>query len=179
MTNASLKTPETPMSLVEAAQLEFLDARKLRLSKHGVTLRLTIEDVCSYLTVSIVRAFPLSQPVRVFSFRDGHNKEIGLLMDPNGMDGESRALLERELDRRYLVPIVKRIRTARERFGTVDWQMDTDRGPCAFTTRNLGENVQRPSAGRIILNDVDGNRYDIRSIDQLDSTSQHLLFRHI
>ena len=36
-----------------------------------------------------------------------------------------------------------------------------------FTTRNLRENVQRPAPARIILNDVDGNRYDIRDVDAL------------
>jgi len=57
--------------------------------------------------------------------------------------------------------------------------METDRGPCKLTTRNLGENVQRPAPGRIILSDVDGNRYDIRNIDDLDLNSQQLLFRHM
>ena len=48
-----------------------------------------------------------------------------------------------------------------------------------MTTRNLGENVQRPAPGRIILSDVDDNRYDIRNIDELDLNSQQLLFQHM
>ena len=84
-----------------------------------------------------------------------------------------------ELARRYLVPAVQRILTAKERFGTVDWEMETDRGVRKLTTRNLRENVQRPAPGRIILSDVDGNRYDIRNIDELDLNSQQLLFQHL
>ena len=57
--------------------------------------------------------------------------------------------------------------------------METDRGVCRFTTRNLRENLQRPAPGRIILNDVDGNRYDIRNVDDLSFESQELLFRHM
>ena len=75
--------------------------------------------------------------------------------------------------------LIQRIVVAKERFGTVDWTMETDRGVCSFTTRNLRENVQRPAPGRIILNDVDGNRYDIRNLDDLSHESRELLFRHM
>jgi hypothetical protein len=61
----------------------------------------------------------------------------------------------------------------------VDWTIETDRGLCRFTTRNLRENVQRPAPGRVILNDVDGNRYDIRNVGDLSRESQELLFRHM
>jgi len=57
--------------------------------------------------------------------------------------------------------------------------VETDRGLCRFTSQNLRENVQRPAPGRIILNDVDGNRYDIRNVDELSHESQELLFRHL
>ena len=129
--------------------------------------------------VGIVRAFPLSEPNGFLSVRYGANKEVGLIVNPAELNAENRKLVEEDLERRYLVPAVKRIVAAKERFGTVDWTMETDRGLCRFTTRNLRENVQRPAPGRIILNDVDGNRYDIRNLDDLSLESQDLLFRHL
>ena len=173
------KQPETTVSIVEASQLVFLDVKKLRFFTHGVTLRLTVEDDRSYLKVSILRAFPLSEPHGFLSVRDSENKEVGLIVDPADLDVENRRLVDAELERRYLVPRVIRIVAAKERFGTVDWTVETNRGLCRFTTRNLRENVQRPNPGRIILNDVDGNRYDIRNLDELSLASQELLFRHI
>jgi hypothetical protein len=173
------KPPETPVTLVEASQLVFLDAKKLLFSTHGATLRLTVEEDRSYLKVSVLRAFPLSEPHRFLSVRDGENKEIGLIVNPAELDGENRRLVDEELERRYFTPTITRIVAAKERFGTVDWTMETNRGLCQFTTRNLRENVQRPSPGRIILNDVDGNRYDIRNLEDLSLASQELLFRHI
>ena len=169
----------SPATLVEASKLTFLDSTRLRFFKHGATLRLTIEDDRSYLAVGIMRAFPLSEPHRFLSVRDSANNEVGLLVDPADLDGDNRTLVERELERRYPVPAVTRIVAAKERFGTVDWTMETDRGVCRFTTRNLRENVQRPAPGRIILSDVDGNRYDVRSVDNLSRESQDLLFRHL
>ncbi len=171
--------PEASITLVEASQLVFLDLKKLRFFKHGVTLRLTVDGDCSYLKVAIVRAFPLSEPSGFLSVRDDANKEVGLIVDPADLSVENRRLVEEDLERRYLVPTVLRIVSAKERFGTVDWTMETDRGVCRFTTRNLRENVQRPAPGRIILSDVDGNRYDIRNLDRLNRESQELLFRHM
>lgn len=168
-----------PVTLVEASQLVFLDAKKIRFFTSGATLRLTVEDDRSYLKVSVLRAFPLSEPDRFLSVRDEANNEIGLILNPADLGVENRKLVEEELERRYLVPAVTRIVAAKERFGTVDWTVETDRGVCRFTTRNLRENVQRPAPGRIILNDVDGNRYDIRNVDDLSLESQELLFRHM
>ncbi len=173
------KPQETTVTLIEASQLVFLDVKKLRFFRHGATLRLTIEEDCSYLKVTVLRAFPLSDPHRFFSVRDGENREVGLIVNPKELDVETRRLVDEEMERRYLTPVVTRIVSAKERFGTVDWTMETDRGLRRFTTRNLHENIQRPSPARIILNDVDGNRYDIRNIDDLNSASQELLFRHI
>jgi len=173
------KQPEAPVTLFEASQLVFLDARKLRFFKRGATLRLTVEEDRSYLKVSVLRAFPLSEPDRFLSVRDDANNEVGLIVDPADLSVENRKLVEEALKRRYILPAVTRIVAAKERFGTVDWTIETDRGVCRFTTRNLRENIQRPAPGRIILNDVDGNRYDIRNVGDLSSESQELLFRHM
>jgi hypothetical protein len=180
MSTTNLEKPkETPATLVEASRLVFLDPKKLRFFKHGATLRLTIEDDRSFPKVGIVRAFPLSDRSRFFSVRDGADNEVGLIVNPTDLSMENQNLIEEDLQRRYFVPSVKKIVAAKERFGTVEWTVETDRGVCHFTTQNLRENVQRPAPGRIILNDVDGNRYDIRDLDELSRESQELLFRHL
>jgi hypothetical protein len=173
------KQSESPVTIIEASQLVFLNAKKLRFFMRGATLRLTVEEDRSYLKVSVLRAFPLSEPDRFLSVRDGDNKEVGLIVNPEELDLENRRLVDQELDRRYFAPIITRIVAAKERFGTVDWTVETNRGKCRFTTRNLRENVQRPSPSRIIINDVDGNRYDICNLDAMRLASQELLFRHI
>jgi hypothetical protein len=179
MSTVEERQPEAPLSLVEASRLAFLDPRKLSFFMHGAILRMTIADDRSYLKVNILRAFPLSEPDRFLSLRDGANEEVGLIVDPEELSVENRKIVAEYLGRHYIVPVVTGIVSARERFGTVDWTMETDRGLCRFTTRNLRENIQRPAPGRIILNDVDGNRYDIRNLDELSLEGQELLFRHI
>lgn len=173
------KIKETPATLVEASKLVFLEPKKLRFFKHGATLRLTVEEDRSYPRVAVVRAFPLSDRNRFYSVRDSGDNEIGVIVNPTDLSAENQNLIDGDLQRRYFIPSVKRIVSAKERFGTVEWTVETDRGLCHFTTQNLRENVQRPAPGRIILNDVDGNRYDIRNLDELNRDSQELLFRHL
>ncbi len=53
---------EGTLSLVEASQLTFLDPARLRFSQHGISLRLTMAEDRSHLRVTVLRAFPLSEP---------------------------------------------------------------------------------------------------------------------
>ncbi|HYF50286.1 MAG TPA: DUF1854 domain-containing protein [Planctomycetota bacterium] len=170
--------PSEPMSLAEAAQLKLLDPAKLRFFKNGATLRLTIENESSCLKVNILRVFPLSKPAQFFSIRDGANKEVGVVCDPQKLEPESRKLVMAEVERRYLLTVIERIVAVKERFGTVEWEVDTPRGRTKFTTRDLRENVLRPTPTRYLITDVEGNRFDVLNFDELDPASQSLLLRH-
>ena len=175
-----MDTPETKaMTLVEAAQLRLLDPKTLRFFRAGATLRLTIEDEACWLAVAVLRAFPLTQPTRYFSVRDGGGKEIGVLVSLDGVDAGSQALIEAEIERRYMVSVIHRIVSVKERFGTVDWSVETHRGKCRFTTRDLRENVLRPSPGHYLVTDVENNRFEILDFDALDAASQAALLRHL
>jgi hypothetical protein len=170
---------ETVMSLAEAAQLRVIDAAQVHFSKVGDRLDMTVAGDAIYTKVSVRRAFPLSLPTRHHSVRDSEKKEIGMLCGIEKLDAASRRLLDLELERRYLVAIIVRIVKVTERFGTVDWEVETDRGPCRFTTRDLRENATRLGASHYLLNDVENNRYEVPDLSVLDANSQSLLFRYL
>jgi hypothetical protein len=109
----------------------------------------------------------------------GDGKEIGLIVNPAEMDADSRRLVAAELERRYLVSTLRRIISVRERFGIVEWEAETQRGKCQFTTRNLRENILNPSPGYYLWTDVEGNRYTIPDINELDTRSRDWLLRHL
>lgn len=157
----------------------YLDARRLHFSRHGALLRLTIDDDRSCLKTQVFRAFPLTDPKRYYSIRDGEGKELGMVREPSELDAENRKLVEEELDRRYFVPVIQRVVSITERFGTVEWDVDTDRGHVRFTTRDLRENLIRPSRGRYIMTSVDGNRFDVPDIKAMDAQSREWLRRHL
>ncbi len=167
-------------SLAEAGRLLFLEGAKLRFSRAGAALRLTIEGRDKpFEQVSARRAFPLSLPTRHFSIRDDAGKEIGILSSLDGLDAESRSLLEAEIERRYMVSIIHKVIKVTERFGTVDWDVETHRGPCRFTTRDMRENSILVGSGHYLLTDVENNRFEVPDMSLLDARSQSLLMRHL
>src|SRR5262245_51565288 len=123
----------------ETTELRYLEPGKLHFFRSGTILRLTLEEDRSYIKVTVVRVFPLSRPQRPLSVRDGANKEVGILVDAAELEPESRQLVQAELDRRYLTPTIERIVAVKERFGTVEWEVETDRGAWKFTMRNPRE----------------------------------------
>jgi hypothetical protein len=50
--------------------------------------------------------------------------------------------------------------------------VDTDRGPRQFILRGLRDSVHEIEPGRYLINDVDGNRFEIPQITGLDHRSQ-------
>ncbi|MCX7935279.1 MAG: DUF1854 domain-containing protein, partial [Planctomycetota bacterium] len=110
---------------------------------------------------------------------DGSDKEVGMLRRLEDLDAESRAAVAAELARRYFLPVIRRIVKCRERFESVEWEVETDRGLTRFATRLSRQEALQPTPGRYILVDVDGNRYDIPDYRRLDGRSQALLLRYL
>lgn len=75
--------------------------------------------------------------------------------------------------------MIRRGLSLRERFGTVDWEVETDRGIRTFTMRAVREHLYQSSPGRYLLSDVEGNRYDIRDLAALDPASQAWVLRYV
>jgi hypothetical protein len=135
-------------------------------------LRLTVGDDCSYPTVKPAWAAPLSRPETYLSLLNGKGDEIVLLPDPKELPADSLAVVREELRKRYLTATVSAIRHAKQEFGATYWTVDTDRGPRDFVTQNLQENAIWLSPTHLLLVDVDGNRFELTDIDQLDHASR-------
>jgi hypothetical protein len=180
--------PETPATehstpvaatVTEAAGLKYLDPQAVRLTRAGARIDAVVEGGAPQTGVQLYRAFPLSEPERYVSLRNEKNEELGLLVEPSRLDPVSRAIVEEELRRRYVLPVVQRVVAIRERFEVIECRVETDRGPCQFSVRNLRENVLRPAPSRFILTDVDGNRYDIPDLRALPPASQAQILAHL
>lgn len=160
-------------------KVQYLDQKKLRFAARGASLRLTLDNEISYLDVELIRLFPLSHPDGYLSVHDKDGTEIGILVRLAELDEENRSLIFERLERRYLMPIVKRVINVEERFGITDWEVETNRGKRKFTMRNLRENITQLTPYRCLFSDIDGNRYDVRDSRQLDSASKAYLSRYL
>jgi hypothetical protein len=160
-------------------ELRILDPKEMRVFRVAGVTRMTVQNDRSWIKVSVARAFPLSNPNHYLGFLDGAGKDIGLLHDPSLLDPDSRKVVEEELEKRYFVPIVERVLSIKEEFGTIYWTVETDRGEKEIIVRNLRDNLQELSASRVIITDVDGNRYEFPDVSKLDGKSQSAILRSL
>ncbi len=138
-------------------------------------LRMTVEDR-SYLEVRPVWASPVSYPGKYLALIDAKDNELVMFTDPGKeIDGENWDVLKKELDRRYLTGMVLEIIEAKTIFGYTYWTVVTDRGKKEFVTMSLQENAQWMSPTHLLLQDVDGNQFEIPDIDKLDAESRKKL----
>lgn len=157
-----------------------LDPERLRVFRDGSgKLRLVVAGDRCYVDARVARAFPLSLPDRYVTFLDGKDRVIGTVREPERLDEDSRQAVRRELKRRYFTPTIRRFHDAREEFGAVYCDVETDRGRRRFVARGLRDTVQELGEGELLMSDVDGNRYRIEDWRRLDLRSLRLLERLI
>ena len=72
------------------------------------------------------------------------------------------------------MPRIERINSIDGRFGMTQWHVDTNFGPSQI---NLGSrmDVTPMDSSRVLIKDVDGNRYEIVNYNELDPKSHALL----
>lgn len=138
------------------------------------TMRVIVPgDRCS-LQVQVLRAFPLSHSEEQIVLRDGANKEVGILRDLEGLPESAREIVRAQLHRRYFLPRVLKIHRVFERFGTTQWDLDTDRGRREVTTKPINDALFEMSPGRYFITDNENNRYEIQDLSALDESSRAL-----
>ena len=129
--------------------------------------------------VSVVRLFPLSDPGGWLAVVDDKQADIGLLSDLEGYEPDQRALIEDELRRRYLTPVITAITAIRHRGDVAEWTVETDRGETSIVVRNVREKVKEPLPEHLTIEDARGNRYEIPDRTALDAASRRLLDREV
>jgi len=163
-----------------SADLEYFDPNELTFIKRGDAVSLTLSDDRSYLRVHVVRAFPLTKLDKFIGLFDAiSGREIGMLKTLRDFDPQTRTLLQQELDKRYFIPKIRKITQAKKEFGTIYWTVDTDRGTRDFILRGIRDSIHEVEPGRYLISDVDGNRFEIPQLADLDARSQTLWDRVI
>ena len=163
------KHTPTPITVTHP---ENVDVSKVRLYREPAwKLRLTTEDDRSYTRVKVVRASPLSHPTRYICLLDAKDEEVCMIPDMKDLDEDMRQIVQEELDRRYLTSTIESVVSIRNEFGTSYWDVETNRGPREFVVQNVAENAQWLGDHRLLLVDVDGNRFEIPNLGDLDKKS--------
>jgi hypothetical protein len=123
-----------------------------------------------YPRVQVYHAFPFTDPDSYISIRepDEKAKEIGIIKDfRKDITKETRLMLEEQLRLRYFTPIIEKIINIRDEYGFAYFDVLTDHGACRFTIHMGGGSVVNLSDTRLMITDLDGNRFEIPDVTRL------------
>jgi len=135
----------------------------------GGFVSLNIEDEF-YPRIQVYHAFPFTDPNGYISIREPNEKakEIGVIKNLlTDVLEESRAILGEQLELRYFTPKIERIYSIKDEYGFAYFDVLTDHGPCKFTIQMGGGSAVSLSETRLMITDLDGNRFEVPDISKL------------
>ena len=127
--------------------------------------------------VVIRRSFPVTAPDEFLSVREpdsrikGRGAEIGMIRNVNIFDKDPVKLINDELEVRYFTPEIKKITSAKEKFGYTYWEAETTAGNASIVLNNPFSNIRVLEDMRIFISDMDGNCFVIPDPSKLDKLS--------
>ena len=134
----------------------------------GGFVKLTYKDK-TYDRVGVYRTFPVTQPEEFISIREADEKarEIGVIEKLSELSPEQAKMLKEQLDLRYFTPEITKIFDIKTEYGYGYFHVMTTYGECRFTIHNGGSSVISLTDTRIVINDLDGNRFEVPDIMKL------------
>ncbi|MBR2018982.1 MAG: DUF1854 domain-containing protein [Clostridia bacterium] len=140
-------------------------------------VRLIMRDGSVFENLEPRRLFPFSNTSMYITLLDKNEKEVGFIRNLDELDEQSVKVLEECFAEYYMIPQITAILAISEKFGSLKWTVETDRGVITFRIMNRQSDVKRMhGTNRILFRDSNDNRYEIRDYTALDAASQRKLF---
>ena len=142
----------------------------------GGFINLTFDGV-TYERVKVVRLFPFTDANKYISIRQNDEKarEIGIIEDLDELEEETREMLEEQLRRNYFTPVIEKIYNIKDEYGYAYFHVKTDKGECKFAINMASNAVTKLSDSRLIITDLDENRFEIRDVNALTQKERRKL----
>lgn len=143
-------------------------------------VKLTLKDGTVHENLEPRRLFPFTKPDMYITLLDKDERELGFVRDLKELDDASVKALEDCFAEYYLIPKITKVLVCEEKFGSIKWSVETDRGPITFRIRSRHSDIKKLyGSNRIIVRDTNDNRYEIPDYTALDAHSIHLLFSYL
>ena len=160
---------ERERSLEEISTTVWLTPENASFALRNGLLYLTLDG--KETRVTLRRAFPFDTLWEFISVLNEEEDELGIVRDLAVFAEEEQNILREELERRYYSPKILKILSFKERYGFSYWRVQTAEGEIRFTLHDTYKSLVRVSEKRVILLDVDGNRFEIPDLTALDKKS--------
>lgn len=161
----------------EMLKMRFLDGKNsVFTATDGGFVSLKIGDE-EYKRIQVVRMFPFTDPNHYISIRtsDENSKEIGIIRDLKDVSKDTAKMLTEQMNLRYFTPVITKIISIKDEYGYAYFDVMTDRGECRFTINMGGSSVVHLSETRILISDVDENRFEIPDVMALSTPERKKL----
>lgn len=122
--------------------------------------------------VRVKRAFPLTAPQDVVAIEDSEGRFLGIIMHYGQMDSDSIQVLEARLEQEYFLPEILKIYEIKDQLSLLTWRVETNRGFREFEVRNRRADIRWFSDTHVVIQDADGNKYEIPDLSRLDAASR-------
>lgn len=129
------------------------------------------EGGSKYEGVKLIRTFPLTMPDQYISVRSQTDEEITMITDLSLLEDNSRREAEKELKQYYMVPTIHRIISVIRAGSEWVWVVDTSYGRTTFRMNEMHVSVHPLSQVRWLLSDIEGRRFIISNLQELDENS--------
>lgn len=133
---------------------------------------LTLSDGREFLGLEPRRLFPISRENEYITLLDESGVEIAIIKSKSDLDPESWENIKYGLDDYYLIPHITKIISKQDKYGTLRWTVETDRGIKSFDIRNRNHDIRVYKDGKVRVRDADDNRYTIDDYRKLDPASR-------
>lgn len=158
----------------------FIDGPEAKIVRTGDTqIELSIYRGETYENLEPRYLFPLSGNNRYVTLLDGNLREVAIIRDLARLDPDSRAAVENCLTEFYVIPKITGVIDVSDKFGVHTWTCRTDHGIRKFRIKDRHTSIKLLYDGRVLVRDVNDNRYEIENLYKLDKRSQHMLYTEV
>lgn len=130
-----------------------------------------------YLSLEPRRLFPVNMHHSFITLLSDSG-EVAVIREISDLSKESAKIIKESLDDYYLVPTITKIISTSDKYGTLRWTVETDRGVRSFDIRNRNHDIKVSKSGKVRVRDADDNRYVIEDYKKLDAHSRAKLIVH-
>ena len=130
-----------------------------------------------YDRVRAVRLFPFTDSEKYISIRVGNEagEELTIIEDLAALPSGQSDLIRRDLELNYFMPVINKILSIKDEYGYAYFHVVTDKGPVRFAINMGGTNVTKLSETRLLITDINENRFEVRDVTKLTKNEQRKL----
>lgn len=158
----------------------YIEYDMAKFTRKDITLvDVELYDGRSFQNLEPRRLFPISGLEKYITLLDENGIEKAVIRDLNTLPLQERKTIEACLDEYYLIPKISRIFDFAERYDGITLHTDTDRGYARIEIRTLHQGLKMVQGTRLLVRDMNDNRYEVPDVNTLDKLSRQILARYI